>query len=303
MSPEVEIQIIAALVSVACATIGIFLVLRKKAMITDSVSHSILPGIAAGFILTGSVTSPLLVFGAFAAAIASVFSSEALARLRLMSNDSAIAFVYPFLFSIGVILVSGYAGNAHLDVDSVLLGELALAPLDRIIIGGTDIGPFALYSSGAIAVLCAVFVAIFYKELKLSAFDESAAKTAGFSKFVFSAAFSAVVCATCIVAFGAVGSVLLIALVATPPCCALLLTDRLGRAIVLSAAIAAACSVTGFHAAVKWNTNIAGAATTVLGVVFILILIFSPRKGIVSSLVENRRREKQIQAALRKLSS
>lgn len=303
MSHEIEIQIIAALVSVACATVGIFLVLRKKAMITDSVSHSILPGIAAGFLLTGSVTSPLLVFGAFAAALVSVFSSEALARARLMSNDSAIAFVYPFLFSIGVILVSGYAGNAHLDIDSVLLGELALAPLDRIVVVGADVGPFALYSSGAVAVLNAVFVAVFYKELKLSAFDESAAKTAGFSNFALSASFSAVVCATCIVAFSAVGSVLLIALMVTPPCCALLLTDRFERAMALSATLAVGCSVAGFHAAVKWDTNIAGATTAVLGAVFVLILAFAPRKGIASRVMERRGRERRIQDTLRKLPS
>ncbi len=267
-------------------------------MITDSVSHSILPGIAAGFLFTGSLTSPFLVVGAFVAAFASVISSEALSRGRLMSNDSAIAFVYPFLFSIGVILVSGYTDNAHLDVDSVLLGEIAFAPLERVVSGGKDLGPFSFYSSGAVVLINTAFIALFYKELKLLTFDPVAAKAAGLSNSALSAFFSAVVCITCIVSFGAVGSVLLIALIAAPPCCALLLTDRLGRALVLSALFAVAASVAGFHLAVAWNTNIAGAVTTVLGAVFLFVLIFAPRKGVVSGMLEKRRRSGEIQTAL-----
>ncbi len=298
MSHEIEIQIIAALVATGCAIPGMFLVLREKAMITDSVSHSILPGIALGFLIAGDVSSPVLILGASVAALASVFSSEALSKSRLMSNDSSIAFVYPFLFSVGVILISGYAGNAHLDIDSVLLGEIALAPLDRIVAGGRDIGPFALYSSGAVALLNGAFVTVFYKELKLSAFDPSGAKSSGVSNPALSFSFSAIVCVTCVVSFGSVGSVLLVALVATPPCCALLLTNKLGGAIAVSVITAIAASVAGFHAAVVWNTNIAGAVTTVLGVLFVLILMLAPRRGILSRALENRRRKKEFAIAL-----
>ncbi len=297
MSHEIEIQIIAVLVATGCATVGIFLVLQGKAMITDSVSHSILPGIAAGFLLSGSLSSPLLVFGALVAAAASAVCSEALSRGRLMSKDSSIAFVYPFLFSIGVVLVSGYAGNAHLDVDAVLLGEIVLAPLDRIVVGGNDLGPVSLYSSGAVVLMNGVFVALFYKELKLLTFDPEAAKAAGFSGSVLLPVFSTIVCITCIVSFEAVGSVLLIALVATPPCCALLLTNRLSVAVALSLIIAGCAAVAGFHAAVFWNTNIAGAITSTLGAVFLLILVFAPEKGVVSRVIENRRRRKEIETA------
>lgn len=298
MSHETEIRIIAALVATGCAVPGMFLVLRGKAMITDSVSHSILPGIAAGFLISGSVSSPLLMVGASAAALASILSSEALSRSRLISDDSSIALVYPFLFSAGVILIARYAGNAHLDTDSVLLGELAFAPFDRIVIGGKDIGPFSLYSSGAAVLLNGLFIAAFYKELKLSAFDPSGAKSAGFSSPALSISFAAIVCLTCVTSFNAVGSVLLVAFVATPPCCALLLTDKLGGAIAVSVVVAAVSSVAGFHAATVWNTNIAGAITTVLGAVFVLILTFAPRKGILSRVFENRRRKKEFATAL-----
>ncbi len=297
MSPENEIRIIAVLVAVSCSAAGTFLVLRGKAMITDSVTHSILPGIAAGFLVSGNVSSPLLVAGAFAAAFISVVSSEALSRARLMSEDSAIAFVYPFLFSAGVIMVSGYAGNAHLDVDSVLLGEIALAPLDRVALMGIDV-PVSMLSALSVALVCGVFIAVFYKELKLSTFDPSGAKASGFSGAVFSGSFAALVCLMCIVSFSATGSVMLIALIAAPPCCALLLTDRLGLAIALGVVFAAGAALAGFEAAVAFNTNVAGAVVTILGAVFFVILIFAPRKGILSRLMRSRRMRDGIQTAL-----
>ncbi len=298
MSHEIEIQIIAALVAAGCAIPGVFLVLRGKAMITDSISHSILPGIAVGFLIAGDVSSPFLILGAWIAALASAFSSEALSRSRLMSNDSSIAFVFPFLFSIGVILISLYAGNVHLDIDSVLLGEIAFAPFDRIIAAGRDIGPRAVYYSGAVALLNGIFAVTFHKELKMSAFDPESAKSAGFSRAALSVSFSALVCITCVVSFGSVGSVLLIALIATPPCCALLLSKKLGGVIALSVIIAIAASVAGFQTAVALNTNIAGAIATVLGAVFVLILIFAPGKGIVSRVLENRVHRKEFSTAL-----
>ncbi|MCY3972716.1 MAG: metal ABC transporter permease [Candidatus Dadabacteria bacterium] len=298
MSPEAEIRAVAALVSVSCAVIGTFLVLRGKAMTADSISHSILPGIVAGFLLTGSLSSPLIVPFVFAAALLSAFLSETLSRSRLMSADSSIAFVYPFLFSAGVILVSKYAGKAHLDVDSVLLGEIAFAPLDRLTWGGADLGPVSLYSAGAAALACLLFVSLFYKELKMSTFDETAARTAGLSGRVLSACFWAVVCFTCVSAFSAAGSVMLIALITTPPCCALLLTDRLSSALVLGAAFGAFAAFAGFEAAAHFNTNIAGAVVTVLGAVFLVVLAFAPKKGLVARALRRRAQRAEIKAAL-----
>ena len=298
MSPEAEIRVVAVLVSLSCAVIGTFLVLRGKAMMTDSISHSILPGIVAGFLLTGSLSSPLLIPFVFAAAALSVFLSETLSRGRLMSADSSIAFVYPFLFSAGVILVSRYAGKAHLDVDSVLLGEIAFAPLDRLTLGGADLGPVSFYSSGAAALACLFFVSVFYKELKVSTFDETAARTAGLSSRILSAGFWAVVCFTCVSAFSAAGSVMLIALMTTPPCCALLLTDRLSAALPLSAAFGALSALAGFEAAAHFNTNIAGAVVTVLGAMFLVVLAFAPKKGLISRALQRRAQRAEVRNAL-----
>jgi manganese/zinc/iron transport system permease protein len=66
---------------------------------------------------------------------------EAIGRTRLLRGDAAIGIVFPVLFSVGVILIARYAGDVHLDVDAVLLGEIAFSPFDRFAPFGLDLGP------------------------------------------------------------------------------------------------------------------------------------------------------------------
>ncbi|MEA2510996.1 MAG: manganese/zinc/iron transport system permease protein, partial [Thermomicrobiales bacterium] len=125
---QIEIQLIAAVTAAACALPGVFLVLRRMAMMSDAISHSILLGIVLAFFATENLNSPLLVVGAALTGVATVSLVEVLNRTGLVREDAAIGLVFPLLFSVGVILVSRYAGSVHLDIDAVLLGELAFAP-------------------------------------------------------------------------------------------------------------------------------------------------------------------------------
>ena len=95
---------------------------------------------------------------------------ELLSRTRLVKQDAAIGLVFPALFSIAVILISRFARGVHLDVDAVLLGELAFAPFDRMMFLGLDV-PKSLAVMGGILVINIIFITLFYKELKLSTFD------------------------------------------------------------------------------------------------------------------------------------
>ena len=140
-TPQIEIQLIAAVVAVACALPGCFLVLRRMAMLSDAISHAILPGIVLAFFITHNLSSPLLVLAAAATGLLTVVLVELLSRTGLLREDAAIGLVFPALFSIGVILISVYARDVHLDVDAVLLGELAFAPFNRFEVGGYDLGP------------------------------------------------------------------------------------------------------------------------------------------------------------------
>ena len=143
-SAQIDIQLIAMLVALACAIPGTFLVLRKMAMISDAISHSILPGIVLGFFITHDLNSPILILLAAFSGVITVFLVEFIQKTGLVKKDTAIGLVFPALFSIGVILIAKNANDVHLDIDAVLLGELAFAPFDRLLFNDIDLGPKSL---------------------------------------------------------------------------------------------------------------------------------------------------------------
>src|SRR5262249_55340825 len=102
---SLEIQLILAVAAVACALPGVYLVLRRMALFSAAISHSLLLGIVLAFLVTRSLTSPLLVIGAAAMGLITVLLVELLNRTRLVREDAAIGLVFPALFSIGVILI------------------------------------------------------------------------------------------------------------------------------------------------------------------------------------------------------
>src|SRR5512134_1018136 len=112
MSPaQFEIQLIASIVAVACALLGVFLVLRRMAMMSDAISHTVLLGIVIAFFVTEDLNSPLLILGAAATGVLTVGLVELLNRTRLVREDTAIGLVFPALFSLAVILISRFAGD------------------------------------------------------------------------------------------------------------------------------------------------------------------------------------------------
>ncbi len=290
MSPDLEILAIAVVTAVACAIPGCFLVLRRMAMTADAISHAILPGIVIAFLLTGDLSSPLLVVAAALTGVLTVALIEALNRTRLVAEDAAIGIVFPGLFSIGVILVSRLAGRVHLDTDVVLLGELAFAPFDRLVVAGVDLGPRALVTMSSVLALNLVLLVLAAKELKLATVDEGLAVLLGFSPAVIHYGLMASVSVTAVGAFNSVGSILVVALMVAPPATAWLLTDRLGRMLWVAAGSAAVSAVLGYGAARLGDLSIAGSMATASGTVFALALILAPGRGLVA---QARRRSRQ----------
>lgn len=291
MVPEQEIQWIAALTAAACALPGVFLVLRRMALMSDAISHAILLGIVLGFFATQNLASPLLVVAAAATGVLTVSLVEMINRTHLVREDAAIGLVFPALFSIGVILIARFAGSVHLDVDAVLLGELAFAPFNRWIVNGTDLGPRTLWLMGALLVLNAGFIAVFYKELKITTFDAALAGTLGFAPGLLHYAFMTLVSATAVGAFDAVGSVLVVALMIAPPAAAYLLTDRLPVMIGLSVGLGVVSSLAGYWTSYLFDVSIAGSMATMTGVMFGAVFLFAPERGLLA-LARRRRRQR-----------
>ncbi len=279
---QIEVQLIAVVVAVSCALPGVFLILRRMALMSDAISHSILLGIVLAFFVVEDVTSPFLVLAAAGTGVLTVALVEVIFRTRLVKEDAAIGLVFPALFSIAVILIARYAGQVHLDVDAVLLGELAFAPFRRLEVGGVDLGPRSLWLMGGVLMINITFITLFYKELKLSTFDAALASALGFSPVVLHYAFMSVVSITAVGAFDAVGSILVVALMIAPPAAAYLLTDRLPVLLLLSSALGALSAVSGFWVATWTDASIAGSMATAAGAVFLLVLLFAPNRGLVA---------------------
>ncbi len=284
MSPQLEIQLIAVVVAIACALPGVFLVLRKMSMMSDAITHTILLGIVIAFFLTHDLSSPLLIVGATVVGVLTVWMTETLHRTRLLSEDASIGIVFPLLFSIAIILISRYAGAVHLDTDSVLLGELAFAPFNRMIVLGTDIGPKALYSMGVILCLNLLGIILFFKELKIVTFDPILAAILGFSPTVVHYGLMTLISMTAVGAFEAVGSVLVIAFMIGPPVTAYLLTDNLKIMLMLSGAIGAVNAVLGYQVADTLDVSIAGSMAGMTGLAFLLVFLLAPKRGLLMSL-------------------
>ncbi len=284
MSPQVEIILIACATAVACALPGCFLVLRRLSLMSDAISHAILLGIVSGFLLAGRLDSPLLIIGAALTGVLTVGLTQSLVQTRRVKEDAAIGLVFPLLFSLGVILISRFAEQVHLDTDAVLLGELAFAPFNRWQPGGHDLGPVSLWVMGGILALNLLLTVLFFKELKLSTFDAGLAAALGFSPGLLAYGLMTMVSLTSVGAFDAVGSILVVALMIGPPAAAYLMTDRLERMLLYSAVIGCLAAIFGYWLAHLLDSSIAGCMAMMCGVLFLLALLLAPQHGLLARL-------------------
>jgi manganese/zinc/iron transport system permease protein len=280
MNSSTIIILTGVLVASACSLLGCFLVLRKMAMLTDAISHAILPGLVAGYFLASGPNILAGFAGAAAAGLLTVALVELLRNTRRVGGESAIGIVFPAMFALGTFLVSKYFSNVHLDTDAVLYGNIEFASLDVLYVGNTSLGPQSLWIMGALCVLNLLFVALFYKELTLATFDAGLAAALGFSPALIHYALMTVVSITTVGAFTAVGAVLVVALMIVPAAAAYLLTDRLPTMIGLSVLLGALSALGGYFLAVVIDASIAGAIVSVAGGLFGLALLFSPLHGL-----------------------
>jgi manganese/zinc/iron transport system permease protein len=282
----------------ACAVLGSFLVLRRMALLTDAIGHVLLLGIVLAFLVTEDLKSPLLVVGAALTGLVTVALVEWVSKSRLVKEDAAIGLVFPALFAMGVILTTLYSRNIHLDVDRVLLGTPELAPLNRITLAASgdeyDLGPVSLAVMSAMFLVNAAFVAVLFKELKLSTFDAALAASLGFAPAVLHYALMGLVSLTAVTAFDAVGPVLVVAFFVVPPATSYLLTDRLSVMVVLGVGLAVAGALLGTVAAYRLGVTISGTVAVFMGFLFTVALVASPRHGLVTLLLHRIRQRREL---------
>lgn len=268
-----ELMLIAVLTAVTCALPGVFLVLRGVAMMSDAISHAILLGIAGMFLIVKKLDSPLLIVGAAGAGVLTVVCTEMIIRSKRLKQDAAIGLIFPFFFSLGVILISYYARNVHLDVDMVLLGELAFAPFNRLLIAGIDCGPYALWVVSTALLINIAFVRFFYKELVITTFDATLASLSGFCPVFFYYCLMTITSITAVATFDIVGSIMVVALMITPAATAYMMTNRVVDMIAFSLLFASFSAIFGYLCASWADVSIAGSIACMTGVFFMFGLV------------------------------
>ena len=291
-----EVLLVLLVTSLSCALIGNLLVLRKLSMVSDAIGHSVLLGIVLAFFITHDVRSPYLLLGAGLFGVLTVFSIELLSSKGMIKKDDAVGVVFPFFFAIAVILITRYARNVHLDTDMVLMGEVILSPLNRSVFLGLSL-PKAFIQMTVMLFVNLGFIFVFFKELKMSTFDEEYAKVSGFSSGFLFYGLMSLVSMTAVVAFDAVGAILVISFLITPGASAYLLTKDLKGTILLSLLLAAVNSLIGYYLSVALNVSMSGMSATVAGITFFLIFLFNS-KGLITTLIKRSRKKRKLRRDL-----
>lgn len=283
------ILITGVLCASACALLGNFLILRRMAMMSDAISHAILPGLVFGYFIADGPNIITGAVGATGAALLTVLIVQALERTRKLDISAAIGVAFAAMFALGTILISRFFRNVHLDTDAVLFGNIEFSSFDRFYLGGRDLGPSSFWIMGTLVAINLAFLLLFYKELKLTTFDPALAAAIGIAPAIMHYGLMTVLSITAVGAFSAVGAILVVALIIVPAATAYLLTDRLPVMIGGSVAIGALCAVLGYFSALWTDASVSGFIGTWTGVFFALALLFSPSQGIIARWVQTRR--------------
>jgi len=289
-----------ALAATACALLGNFLVLRKMSMMGDAISHAVLPGLAIAFLVTGARASLTMFIGAAIVGVLTAVFTQWISRFGKVDEGASMGIVFTTLFALGLLLIVQAADSVDLDPGCVLYGAIEMTPLDVVwrpeVFGAVWHVPRAALVLGAVTLLNLGFVVAFFKELRISSFDQELATTMGINSNVMHYLLMTLVAVTTVAAFEAVGSIIVIAMLIVPAATAHLLTDRLWLMVVLSVALAIGSAVLGHLSALivpGWfgfrdastglslSTSTSGMMAVMAGLIFVVVMLCAPKYGVL----------------------
>ncbi len=284
------IVIIGALCAAGCAIPGTILVLRRMSLMGDAISHTVLPGIAIAFLVTGSRDPMAMLIGAVVVGLITAFLVQAIQSLGKVEIGASMGIVFTVLFAFGLVLMRQAIDHVDIDPDCVLNGAIEFAWFDQSPDGwGIPRGAIV----NGVMLLANLFVMmLFYKEFKITAFDPSLAKSQGIQPSFMHYLLMTMTAATAVAAFETVGSILVVAMFIVPPATAYLLTDRYGVLVILSFVVAVLSAGLGHLSAITiptWfgysGTTTAGAMAVAAGVLFFLAWMLSPNQGFITGIL------------------
>ncbi len=271
------------LVASSTGMLGNLLLLRRMSMMGDALSHAVLPGIVIAYLISGSRASAPLFIGAIIMGVLTTFLIQFFSGLGKMQADAAMGTVFTFLFAIGVILVTQYAGEADIDADCVLHGEIAFVPLQTSSFLGMQI-PSPILVLTALLVFIQGLFWLGYKGWLLTSFNAEYAESIGIRTTLWHYALMAATSVATVVSFESVGAILVIAFLVVPAATAYLLTDSLKRMnwyILLQGLLSAAL---GYGIATWVNGSISGSMAIASFLIFAVAFFYRKKRGLKSPL-------------------
>ena len=262
----------ACLATFNCSLLGCYLVLRKKVMVGDAISHAVLPGIVLSFFFVGSLKSAWIFGGAVITGIAATWLMSFWERVGGIRSDAAIGITFTSFFALGVLLISLFTKHVDLDIECILHGEILYVPFRTIQWNQIDLGPYAIYTLGGTLLCNLLFIGLGYRALLTTSFDPLFAQTIGFSTQKWHYGLMSMTAITTLAAFDSVGVILIIALLVTAPAAAYLVTKSLKSMILLSLLFSLIAVLTGHSLAFVLNGSVGGSITLTSVLIFIWAL-------------------------------
>lgn len=257
--------ITSVMVGISAGIIGSFIILRGMSLMGDAISHAVLPGVALSYMLGSSYIIGATIFGMASAALIGFVTKHS--RLK---NDTAIGIVFSAFFALGIILIS--FARSSTDLYHILFGNvLAVRDSD-------------MFLTAAVLVIVLIAVPLFYKQLKLTSFAPTIAKSYGWNISAINYGLMFLLTLVAVTSLQTVGTILVIAMLITPAATAYQLTDKLLVMIVLSTVFGTLSSIVGLYFSYSYNLPSGATIVMAAAVFFILAFIFAPKKGLIGQL-------------------
>ncbi len=282
----VSVVVGAILLTASSAVVGTFTFLKKKALVGDAVAHSVLPGICLAFILSGTKNPIWMILGAFLTGWISLVIIDHITTKSKIKEDTAIALILSVFFGIGILMLTNiqHSGNpAQTGLDSFLFGKAAA-------LVGQDLIVF-----GIVAVILIITVALFFKELKLIAFDSNYAKALGLPVKALDLLLTSLTVLAVVTGIQAVGVVLMAAMLITPAAAARIWTNDVFKMTLIAAILGGISGLSGAYVSYVAPAMPTGPwIVIIISVIAIVSFFIAPKRGIFARSIQQRKLQRLI---------
>lgn len=266
--------LLCAIVGSSAGALGCVIVARRMALMGDALAHSLLPGVALAWLLLGPGLWSLFA-GALGAGIIAALASFLVTRLTRIKEDAAFGAVFVMLFGLGVALASSGISTTRIDLLHFLFGNILA------------VGPQDIFLAAGVCTLTLACFAVFYRDILIETFDSAFYRASGHRGGFVHAGVLALAVLNLVAALQSMGIVLALGLFLLPATTASLWCVRWGRLLALSSAIAVAGGAIGILVSFRLPIPSGSAIVAVLGAIFLVSAIISPRRGALRLLTRS----------------